>query len=153
MPGGDSLPYCERMAFDPSDVPAFVAFVRAEAQGVVATVSPSGAPEAALVGIAALDDGTLVFDTLVGSRKAENLRHDHRIAVVVGTDGAVSVQIDGFGTIVHGTLREEYGSAYNAQFPGSRALDPDFAVVVIRPAWVRVYDAATNPARVTEARW
>ncbi|MFB7892078.1 pyridoxamine 5'-phosphate oxidase family protein [Microbacterium sp. NPDC056044] len=140
------------MAFDPRDVPEFVAFVRAEAQGIVATVSPSGAPEAALVGIAALDDGTLVFDTLVGSRKAENLRHDHRIAVVIGTDG-VSVQIDGFGTIVHGTLREEYGGAYNAQFPGSRALDPAFAVVVVRPAWVRVYDASADPAHVTEARW
>ncbi|MDR7110374.1 general stress protein 26 [Microbacterium trichothecenolyticum] len=141
------------MAFDPRDVPAFVDFVRAEAQGVVATVSPSGAPEAALVGIAALDDGTLVFDTLALSRKAENLRHDHRIAVVIGTDGAVSVQIDGFGTIVHGTLREEYGGAYNEQFPGSRALDPEFAVIVVRPAWVRVYDASTSPANVTEARW
>jgi general stress protein 26 len=147
------LPYCERMAFDPTDVPAFVAFVRAEAQGVVATVSPSGAPEAALVGIAALDDGTLVFDTLIGSRKAENLRHDHRIAMVVGTDGSVSAQIDGFATIVHGTLREEYGGAYNAQFPGSRALDPQFAVVVVRPAWVRVYDASTPSAVITEVRW
>ena len=133
------------MAFDPRDVSAFVAFVRGEAQGVVATVSPSGAPEAALVGI--------VFDTLVGSRKAENLRHDHRIAVVIGTDGSVSAQIDGFGTIVHGTLREEYGGAYNAQFPGSRSLDPGFAVVVVRPAWVRVYDASESPAVVTEARW
>lgn len=141
------------MAFDPADIGAFVAFVRTEAQGVVATVSPSGAPEAALVGIAALDDGTLVFDTLVGSRKAENLRHDHRIALVIGTDGSASAQVDGFGTIVHGTLREEYGGAYNAQFPGSRALDPDFAVVVVRPAWVRVYDASTSPAKVTEARW
>ena len=153
MPPRLSLSYCERMAFHPRDVPAFVAFVRTEAQGVIATVSPSGAPEAALVGIAALDDGTLVFDTLVGSRKAYNLRHDHRIAVVIGTDGAVSAQVDGFGTIVHGTLREEYGGAYNAQFPGSRALDPDFAVVVVRPAWVRVYDASVAPANVTEARW
>lgn len=141
------------MAFDPADVPAFVAFVRAQAQGVVATVSPSGAPQAALVGLAALDDGTLVFDTLAGARKAENLRHDHRIAVVIGTDDAVSVQVDGFARIVHGSLREEYGAAYNAQFPGSRALDPDFAVVVVRPSWVRVYDASTRPADVSEARW
>lgn len=141
------------MAFDPRDIAAFVAFARAEAQGVVATVSPSGAPEAALVGIAALDDGTLVFDTPVGSRKAENLRHDHRIALVIGTDAAVSVQIDGFATIVHGSLREEYGRAYDEQFPGSHALDPNFAVVVVRPAWVRVYDASTTRAQVTEARW
>lgn len=141
------------VSFDPGDPMAFADFVRAHAQGVVATASPSGAPQAALVGIAALDDGTLIFDTLVGSRKAENLRHDHRISVVVGTDHTVSAQIDGFATIVHGSLREEYGTAYTEQFPGSRVLDPDFAVVVVRPAWVRVYDASTHPAVVTEARW
>ena len=147
------LSYCERVSFDPGDVAAFTAFVRAQGQGVVATVSPSGAPEAALVGLAALDDGTLVFDTHAGSRKAENLRHDHRIAVVVGTVGELSVQIEGFAAIAHGAHRERYGAAYAAQFPGSHALDPDFAVVAIRPSWVRVYDASVTPARVSEARW
>lgn len=147
------LSYCERVSFDPGDVSAFTAFVRARGQGVVATVSPSGAPEAALVGLAALDDGTLVFDTHAASRKAENLRHDHRIAVVVGTVDELSVQIEGFAAIAHGAHRERYGAAYAAQFPGSHALDPDFAVVAVRPSWVRVYDASVTPARVSEARW
>jgi pyridoxine/pyridoxamine 5'-phosphate oxidase len=118
------------VSFDPGDVAAFTAFVRAQGQGVVATVSPSGAPEAALVGLAALDDGTLVFDMHAASRKAENLRHDHRIAVVVGTAGELSVQIEGFAAIAHGAHRERYGAAYTAQFPGSHALDADFAVVL-----------------------
>lgn len=141
------------MSFAAGDVAAFVTFVRATGRGVIATASPSGSPGAALVGLAALDDGTLIFDTPAGSRKAENLRHDHRIALVVGTDGDVSVQIEGFAVIAHGTHREEYGAAYNRQFPGSRALDPDFSVVVVRPEWVRVYDASMQPAAVTEARW
>jgi pyridoxine/pyridoxamine 5'-phosphate oxidase len=140
------------MSFDPSDVAAIVAFVRAQAQGVVATVSPSGSPEAALVGITALDDGTLVFDTPSASRRAENLRHDHRIAVVVGTNG-VSVQIEGFAMITHGSHREHYGAAYNERFPGSHALEPGFTVVVVRPSWVQVSDSSARPARVTEARW
>lgn len=148
------LSYRERVSFDPSDVAAVVAFVRAQAQGVVATVSPSGSPEAALVGLAALDDGTLIFDTPTGSRKAENLRHDHRVAVVIGTNG-VSVQIEGFGMIAHGSHREQYGAAYHAAFPASRALEPGFAVVVVRPSWVQVSDASEHerPATVTEARW
>ena len=141
------------MSFHPADVAAFAGFVRAEAQGVVATVSPSGAPEAALVGLAVLDDGTLVFDAHVESRKVENLRHDHRIAVVVGTDHSVSVQVEGFAAIAHGAQRERYGAAYNAQYPGARALDPEFAVVVMRPEWVRVYDASVQPPKIAEARW
>ena len=147
------LPYCEPVSFEPDDTAAFAAFVRAHGRGVVATASVSGAPEAALVGIAALDDGTLIFDTYADSRKAANLRHDERVAIVVGTDADVSVQIEGTATITVGEEREQRGAAYNAQFPGARALDPDFAVVVVRPEWVRVYDASAQPAVVTEARW
>jgi general stress protein 26 len=141
------------VSFDPDDTAAFAAFVREHGRGVVATASASGAPEAALVGIAALDDGALIFDTYADSRKAANLRHDDRVAVVVGTEGDVSVQIEGTATITVGEERERHGATYNAQFPGSRALDPDFAVVVVRPEWVRVYDASTRPPVVTEARW
>jgi general stress protein 26 len=147
------LPYGEVMTFDPSDRAALAAFVREQAAGVIATVSPAGAPEAALVGIAALDGGTLIFDTAVDSRKIAQLRHESRIALVVGTGGDVSVQIEGVAEIAEGSSRDQYGAAYNAQFPGSRALEPDFAVVVVRPGWVRVYDASVHPASVAEARW
>ena len=141
------------MTFDPRDTAAFAAFVRAQGCAVVATVAPSGGPEAALVGMAALDDGTLIFDASDDSRKVHNLRENARVAVVAGTEGDVTVQIEGAATIASGASRELHGAAYNEQFPGSRALDPGFAVVVVRPEWVRVYDASVRPAFVSEARW
>ena len=141
------------MNFDPSDTAAFAAFVRTQGRAVVATLAPAGAPQAALVGVAALDDGTLIFDTPDDSRKIHNLHENGRVAVVVGTDGDVTVQIEGVATIASGASRERHGAAYNEQFPGSRALDQGFAVVVVRPEWVRVYDASARPAVVTEARW
>ncbi|WP_349425628.1 pyridoxamine 5'-phosphate oxidase family protein [Microbacterium sp. LWS13-1.2] len=141
------------MTFDPRDTAAFAAFVRAQGRAVVATVAPSGVPEAALVGMAALDDGTLIFDASDDSRKIHNLRENGRVAVVAGTDGDVTVQVEGVATIASDTSREFHGAAYNEQFAGSRALDQGFAVVVVRPDWVRVYDASARPAVVTEARW
>ncbi|MFC8680668.1 pyridoxamine 5'-phosphate oxidase family protein [Microbacterium ureisolvens] len=141
------------MNFDPAEPAALARFVRRHGRGVVATVSPSGAPEAALVGIAALDDGTLIFDSHADARKVRNLADDGRVAVVVGTDGDVSAQIEGVAAITAGEDRERYGTAYNAQFPGSRALDPHFAVIAIRPVWVRVYDASAREADIAEASW
>ena len=70
-----------------------VAFVRAHGLGVVATSGPDGAPEAALVGLAATDDGELLFDTAVGSRKHANLVERPRVALVVGWDDEVTLQI------------------------------------------------------------
>ena len=67
--------------------------------------------------------------------------------------GDVCVQLEGRATITADQEREHYGSEYNRQFPGSHALDPEFALVVVRPVWVRVYDTSTAPATVAEADW
>ena len=135
------------------DCASVASFVRKHAKAVVATVSLDGWPEAALVGMAALDDGTLIFDTERTARKVDNLRGQRRVAVVVGTEGEISVQIEGPAVITDGVERTRFGAAYDAQFPGSRALEPDFAVIVVRPDWVRVYDSSVQPPHVTEAHW
>ena len=49
---------------------------------VVATVAADGQPQAAVVGIAISDGLEIVFDTVVGSRKAQNLQRDPRVGVV-----------------------------------------------------------------------
>lgn len=141
------------MSPDPHDPASIANFVRRQERAIVATVSRSRHPEAALVGIAALDDGRLIFDAPISTRKIDNLRGDEHVAVVVGTTGEVSIQLEGTAFIAEGADRQLYGAEYNAQFPGSRALHPEFAVVVIRPNWVRVYDTSTTPAHVREARW
>ncbi len=128
-------------------------FIRREKSGVLATVSRAGAPEAAFVSIAAVDDGTLIVDSSVSFRKIENLRSDSRVALVVGS-GSISVQIEGLASLaVEDNERQRLGSEYVAQFPGSRALVDGFAVIGIRPRWVRVYDASVSSPVVTEAHW
>ena len=141
------------MTPDPHDPASIARFVAAAGCGVVATVSPDGSPEAALVGVAALEDGTLIFNTPDAARKVANLRANSRVAVVIGTAGDVSVQVEGDAFIVEDEERQYYGRAYDRRFPGSRALADGFLVIVVRPDWVRVYDAGQRPAVVREARW
>ncbi|MFB7252080.1 pyridoxamine 5'-phosphate oxidase family protein [Microbacterium sp. NPDC056234] len=141
------------MTPDPHDPASIARFVVATGCGVIATASSDGSPEAALVGLAALEDGTLIFNTPDAARKVENLRALRRVAVVIGTAGNVSVQVEGDATIVEDDERQHYGHAYERRFPGSRALADGFLVVVVRPSWVRVYDAGQHPAVVREADW
>lgn len=141
------------MSLDPSDRTAVAAFVRSEARAVVATSSTDGAPEAALVGAAALDDGTLIFDAPAHTRKIANMRGHARVAVVVGLCGDVSIQLEGEARVTEGAERDRLGRLYNAQLPGSHALDAGFAVVAVRPDWVRVYDVSGESPRVAETTW
>ena len=138
---------------DPGDRAAVAAFVREHALAVIATTDDRGRPEAALVGIAALESGLLIFDSLIDSRKVNNLRHNSNLAVVAGFTDRVSIQLEGIATICTGADRVRYGTEYNAQLPGSRALDEEFAVITITVTWVRVYNAATHPPVVDERPW
>lgn len=133
----------------PSDLEAFVA---ANPMGVLATVGASGEPEAALVGVVALADGTLLVDALSTSRKVQNIRRAPRVAVVVGL-GDVTFQVEGVARIADGPERATLAAAYEAGSPGSRAFDPDLAIIAVVPGWVRRYDATQRPAGVTEAQW
>jgi len=141
------------MTIDPADRAAVVAFIRSEGRGVIATVDALGHPEAALIVIAALDDGTLIFDSPTDSRKVPNLAGNADVAIVIGTTGDISLQLEGSAWTASGAERVTYGEAYNAQFPGSRALQDDFSVVAVDVAWLRLYDASSTPGTVLEARW
>ena len=141
------------MTVDPGNRAAVAEFVRSQGLAVVATSDDRGWPEAALVGVAALEDGLLIFDSLVRSRKVNNLRFNSGVAVVAGFTGGVSLQLEGTATICSGEDRVKYGAEYNSQLPGSRALDEEFAVITIEVSWVRVYDATVKPALVRERAW
>lgn len=134
----------------PHDGPGVAAFIRRCGAGVVATVDQRGRPEAAFVGLAALDDGTLILDAPDHARKVRNIGDGADVAVVV-TDGDVSLQLEGRARCVTGEERAARGADYERQLPGSRALVPGFVVIVIDVRWVRVYDASQTPAVVAEA--
>jgi general stress protein 26 len=119
-----------------------VEFVRRRGLAVVATRDRSGAPEAALVGIAATDRAELVFDTSARSRKCVNLRAFPRVAVVIGWEDEVTVQGEGVADVLAGSERDRCLAAYVEQDPGgvTRAEDPDIVLVRVELDWVRRCD-------------
>ncbi|MFE3172524.1 pyridoxamine 5'-phosphate oxidase family protein [Amycolatopsis sp. NPDC059090] len=131
-------------------VAAFTSFVRANPLGVVATTAANGHPEAALVSFAVTEDGSLLFNANLSTRKVANLRANPRAAAVIGCTGSISVQAEGLAVIESGVARREAGQIYLDQFPGSRALDEAFALIRLTPEWLRSYDASAEPARVIE---
>ena len=59
-------------------------FMRGHSLAVQTSVSPSVAPQAAVVGIVVTDDFEVFFDTLDVTRKVHNLRRNPKIAFVIG---------------------------------------------------------------------
>lgn len=141
------------MTLDPENRAEIVAFVREHGRAIVATVSPAGLPEAALVGITALDDGTLIFNVVPGARKLDNLRANGRAAVVIGTVGPVSVQCEGLAVITTGDESDHFAADFERLLPGSSSRYDGYEVVVVRPEWLRVYDVTHKPPLVVEATW
>ncbi|GAA5208768.1 pyridoxamine 5'-phosphate oxidase family protein [Microbacterium kyungheense] len=141
------------MVLDPHERASVVAFLRDHGRGVVATVSPDGSPEAALVGLVALDDGSILFNAFASSRKVANLRVQPAIALVVGTSGDVTLQIEGTAALAPLDRRDALGEEFLRHAPGSRVHDEAIALIVVTPQWVRCYDASTAPSVSAEARW
>jgi general stress protein 26 len=131
----------------------FVAFVRSARLAVVATTNTGNQPEAALVEVAVTESGELVFDTRSEARKVKNLAHSPRVAVVVGWEDGVSLQLEGQADILTGPERIAYGQVFESQFPGSRALEEGFTLIRVVPDWLRYYDARPDSSRVAEGPW
>lgn len=71
-----------------------LAFLKNQQLMTVATVSPDGQPDCAVVLFTVDDDMSLYFMTRPNTRKALNIQHNNRVAVVVWKLIDMSVQID-----------------------------------------------------------
>jgi PPOX class probable F420-dependent enzyme len=131
-----------------------VAFIRRRGLAVVATRGPDGAPEAALVGVAATDGAEIIFDTSVRSRKYRNIQAFPQVALVIGWDDEVTVQCEGTAHLLAGSERDRCLRAYLDQYPDGRqrAEDPEIAHVRIRPRWVRHSDYRPASFEIDETR-
>ena len=97
-----------------------LAFLRRHKLAVVSTVSLQGEPQAAVVGVAFTDQLEVIFDTLDASRKCANLRRDPRIAIVVGWDEEITVQLEGIADEPIGAERDRILAAYFIPYPDGR---------------------------------
>lgn len=122
--------------------------VRQVGTGVVSTVSALGHPEAAFMELAATAEGQVVFVTKRDARKVANLRDNPRVAVVVGWERGITVQVEGVADVPTGDERVELARLFEERFPGASTAADDFALFRIQPVWARYYD--TNPESYAE---
>jgi general stress protein 26 len=130
-------------------------FLRSHRLAVQASVSPTSAAQAAVVGFAISDQFEIVFDTLASTRKAQNLRRNPKIALVIGgaTDGEErTVQYEGIADEPSGPELEELKQVYYTAYPDGpgRLSWPGLIYVRVRPTWLRYSDYTMDPPTIVE---
>ena len=117
-------------------------FIRGRRYGVVASRAEDGAPQSALVGIAVSPSLEIYFDTLAGTRKAQNLRRDPRVSLVIGWDDETSVQLDGIADEPKDDGLAALKAIYFAAWPDgpTRESWPGITWFRVRPRWARFSD-------------
>lgn len=119
-----------------------LAFIRPIEHVVLATVTPEGRPQAAVVGVVVTDELELFFDTSNLSRKCHNLRARPEIAFVIGWDDAQTVQYEGIADEPKGEALARLKQLYFARFKDGVAREqwPDITWFRVRPRWARYSD-------------
>jgi len=130
-------------------------FMRSHSLVVQASVSSSGGPQAAVVGIVVTDDFEVFLDTLDTTRKAHNLRRNPRIAFVIGglTPGDErTVQYEGLADEPMGPELARLKQIYFERFVDgpSRESWKGLIYVRARPTWLRYSDYNQNPPIIVE---
>lgn len=130
-------------------------FLRRHRVAVEASVSAHGGAQAAVVGIAFTDRFEIVFDTLASSRKAQNLRRNPKVALVVGgllPGEERTVQYEGIADEPSGADLERLKQTYYTVYPDgpSRLSWPGLIYVRVRPTWIRYSDFTLDPPQIVE---
>ncbi|HEY8949159.1 MAG TPA: pyridoxamine 5'-phosphate oxidase family protein [Rhizomicrobium sp.] len=123
--------------------------MRSHRVAVVGSVGIDGAPQAALVGIAAADDLHIVFDTVSTSRKHGNFLRDNRASVTFAGPGERTLQMEGRAAPIDMNAPSDarYLAAYYNSWPDGRdrAKWPKIAYWRIAPTWMRYSDYERGP--------
>jgi Pyridoxamine 5'-phosphate oxidase len=120
--------------------------------GVVSSISATGTPQSALVGIAVTDQLEIVFDTLRSTRKYGNLIARPACSVVLGFPGEKTIQLQGNAMEPDGAERTRYQEAYFLTWPDGRDRTgwPGMTYLVVRPTWIRFSDFDQRPPLIEE---
>ncbi|MEZ5404429.1 MAG: pyridoxamine 5'-phosphate oxidase family protein [Bryobacteraceae bacterium] len=137
------------------DRSALLQFLRSQRFVVEASVTPSGQPQAAVVGVVVTDQLEVFFDTLGSARKAANLRANPRVAFVFGSTApgaSQTVQYEGIATEPSGPELDALLERYFGRFAdgSDRRKLIDIAYFLVRPSWIRWSDYDADPPEVVE---
>jgi len=134
---------------------ALLDFLRSHRVAVQASVSETVAPQAAVVGFAISDQFEIVFDTLASTRKAQNLRKNPKIALVIGgllAGDERTAQYEGIADEPAGPELEQLKQVYYKVYPDgpSRLNWPGLIYIRVRPMWIRYSDYNSDPPVIVE---
>ena len=130
-------------------------FLRTHSLAVQSSLTPGGAPQAAIVGFAVTDGLEIVFDAVDTSRKVQNLRRNPKIALVIGgwNDGDErTAQYEGVADEPSGAELTRVKKAYFTCFPDGRERLkwPGITYVRVLPHWIRYSDYNQDPPEIVE---
>jgi PPOX class probable F420-dependent enzyme len=83
------------------------ALIESEALGHLVTLEPDGRPQVSCVWVG-LEDGDIVFASLVERRKLDNIRRDPRVSLSIESTAINPIGLREY-LVVHGTARIEEG--------------------------------------------
>jgi hypothetical protein len=120
--------------------------------GVLSSITSSGTPQSALVGIAVTENLEIIFDTLNTSRKYGNLIARPSCSFVFGWAGEQTIQYEGTAEELSGAQLRDYQAVYLRVWPEcvSHLSWPELVYFVVRPRWVRYSDFDQNPPLIQE---
>jgi pyridoxine/pyridoxamine 5'-phosphate oxidase len=119
---------------------------------VISTLNSHNMPESAVVGFGETESFELIFGTDINTRKAQNILANGNVSVVIGWDGAGTIQYEGVARKLEGEEVNKYSAIYFEKVPKSRR-HKDIAgetYFLIEPKWLRYTEVAIEPWRITE---
>ena len=127
-------------------------FIKTHQLAVVSSVSGNGEPQAAVVEFGELEDLTIIIDTLTTSRKYKNLQLNKNVAIVIGWDNNITVQIDAVAVELAGGELAVAKQAYFAKNSRAKKWEPrpDIAYFALKPKRLRYSDVGKEPWRIEE---
>ena len=129
-----------------------LSYMRAQPWAIEASVTPQGAPQAAVIGVAVTDRCELLFDTVTQSRKHQNLVKNPRVAFVIGWEHERTVQYEGIAEIPTEAELPDVQAYYFDRFPDgpTRQTWPGLVYWRVRPTWIRYSNFNVNPPIIQE---
>ena len=123
-----------------------LAFLKQNKTCVLATVSPDGKPEAAVIEYVATDKLELIFNTFTSYRKYKNLRLNGNVAGVIGF-GPVSVLYEGHAVEARGEIEKLCRKLHTKQIKHKTKFNemPETRYFKVSPKWVRYIDYSKDP--------
>jgi len=127
-------------------------FIQAQKLGVLGSISPDGAPQSSLVGIAVTPDLEIIFDTVKSSRKYRNLTANRACSFSIGWTGETTLQYEGRAIEPAGDELAHYQSVYFKKWPDGpdRLSWPGITYFVVRPKWIRYSNFDQRPPSIQE---